>query len=53
MIRLSMADAHSREFWMAIPELEGKAYRARRDAALEHISMAIEQGLQPGRVHVR
>lgn len=53
MVRLSMADAHNREFYMAIPESGGKRYRERRDEALGHIMTAIESGLQPGQVRVR
>lgn len=53
MVRLSMTDKHNREFYMAIPENEGKRYRERRDEALMHIQTAIEAGLQPGQVRVR
>lgn len=53
MVRLSMTDAHNREFWNAIPASDGKNYRARRDACLETLAEAIDMGLQPGRVRVR
>lgn len=53
MVRLSMCDAHFKEFWMAIPGPDAqKKYRERRAAALDAISQAISLGLQPGEVRI-
>jgi hypothetical protein len=53
MVRISMADAHGREFYFPIPAFDAKAYRARKEVALEAIAEAIDAGLQPGRVYIR
>lgn len=50
MIRLSMVDERNGEFFLFIPALDGKAYRERREKALETIQTAIEAGLDPGEV---
>lgn len=53
MVRLSMTDMHSQEFWTAIPETNGTRYLERRDDALAAIQQAIELGEPPGEVRVR
>jgi len=51
--RLSMCDAHGREFFCIVPYDDGKAWRARRDEYLGYITQAIDAGLQPGEVRLR
>lgn len=49
MVRLSMTDGRG-EFFTLIPSGEGKTYRERRKTALETLTLAIEQGADPGEV---
>ena len=50
--RVWMFDQRGSEFFMVIPDDGGKAYRERRATAVEAIYTAIENGCEPGEVHV-
>lgn len=50
MVRVSMVDDRNGEFFTFIPAYDGKAYRERREKALETIQSAIDAGLDPGEV---
>jgi hypothetical protein len=52
VVRLSVFDAHGREFFMTLPASAPRRYRERRTKALEAIDYAIEQKMEPGEVRV-
>lgn len=59
--RISMVDERNSEFYMVVPltiirggksMTGGKWYREERQRALDAICLAIDEGLEPGRVHI-
>lgn len=48
--RVSMFDAHGREFYMIVPDEGGQAWRDRRDTCVEALATAIDMNLDPGEV---
>lgn len=51
-VRFSMFDATGAEYYMIKAVPAGKGYRKMREDVAELLSMAIEQGLDPGEVVV-
>lgn len=51
--RVSMADDHGSEYFAIVPKPpSGKGWRAKRDAALDLIEEAIDNGDRPGEVTI-
>ena len=50
--RLSMTDGRGREYFAIVPAARGKAWRLRKEAALDALDEAIARGGEPGEVRV-
>ena len=50
--RVSMADDNGSEFYMIVPKEDAKTFRSDVARAVDAISLAIEQGCNPGRVRI-
>lgn len=46
--RLSLTDARGREYWTVVAVEDGRAWRERRNAALDELDAAIGRGDPPG-----
>lgn len=53
MVRLSLVDARGGEYFAIVPAADGKAWRERRNAALDLIDEAMNAGAQPGQIEVK